>query len=397
MLLTHLKKKVCNFGDKTNFSNSKTIMRHLFKLCLVLAMGLMISLPAFAKTGASQAIKFGTADVTINFNLPANAGVKLDNPSAKVVKSSMFENPVEDLWDKNVDGTLLKYDGKSFVGKVQLELAYEWVNIVLADEATQFNMNLLALLSQETPTVIDVNVIEAEPHLSMTSNVEQYNEFGWQDWYTLSAIASFHSNNPANEKPIEWLPESAYKTWKTAESAYWTVFYPDRLKYIIEASNCGNLYEKSPAWVKNSSKWWFAANYAMNYVLIAKERNNLTLPEPPIEFYSFLKNVNFTDEFLTHFPMQSQKRLLDGILNISAAGIKPIGDAPVKDWQSGVRSALSKAFDASDLLLDILAAQSYVNQLTEQNKPLTATQISNIKSGFNNDLSKIILSRNEKK
>lgn len=370
-------------------------MKQLFKQIWLIAIALVAGMPAFAET---PAIKVGEAEVTINIIIPESAGVKLDNPTGLVINSSMFESATENLWDEKAEGTLLTYDGKSIVGKVPMELNYQWFNIILKDEATEMILNLLALLSQEQANVIDINFIEAEPHISITSNLEAYTRFNWQDWYTLSAITQFMSNNAAYEREeLNWPENSAYKSWETVEKAYWDKMYPDRMKYIIEFSKCGDLYVKAPAWVKNSSKWWFAAKYVMDYVEIAKMKNNLTVAEPPIEFYSFLSKIDFSNEFLMHFPLQPQKVILDKILGIKAAGIKAIGDTPVKEWQAGVREALSKAFEPTDLLLDLLAAQSYVNQIVEDNKPLTAAQIENVKQGFNNDLGKIILNRNEKK
>jgi len=371
-------------------------MKRLFKLTVALAVGFMMNHPASAQSAVPNEIRPGTADVTINFNLPENTGVKLDNPTGKVIKTSMFESPAGNLWAEDIEATPLKYDGKSFVGKVPMELANEWVNVILTDKATQFYINVLTLLSQDSPTTIDMNFSMTEPQLTIISSNPEYNKIGWQDWYTLSAIASLQSNNPASEEPMEWLPDTAYKTWNTADKEYWGRMYPDRMKYIVEFSKCGDLYDQSPAWVRNSSKWWFAAKYAMDYVAIAKAKNGLSLPEPPIEYYSFLKDIDFSEGFLSHFPLQSQKVILDKILNISAAGIKPIGETPVKEWQSGVRSALSKAFTPTDLLLDMLAAQSYINQIVEQGKPLSTKQIDNIGQGLDNDLGKIILNKNRK-
>lgn len=372
-------------------------MKQLFRSVVLIAMVLTMSIPVMGEPQMKQSIKTGFADVAINIALPENTGMTLDNPTGLVVNSSMFESAQKDFWGEDIQGTTLTYDGKSIVGKVPMELSYQWFNIILTDKATQMNMNLLVLLSQEKANVIDIKVIEAEPHISISSNLAVYNALNWQDWYTLSAIAQFISNKPAYEDPMQWLPNSAYENWKTADKEYWGKMYPDRMKYIIEFSNCSDLYDNAPAWVKNSSKWWFAANYAMSYVKIAKEMNNLTIAEPPIEFYSFLNKIDFGNEFLTHFPMQPQKVMLDKILNISAADIKAIGEIPVKEWQATVRKALSKAFEPTDLLLDMMAAQSYINQISEQNKPLTAKQIDNVKNGFNNDLGKIILDRNEKK
>ena len=372
-------------------------MKQLFKLTWVLILGLLAALPTMAETPMKQNIKVGMADVAININIPESAGMKLENPTGLVINSSMFEKACENFWDENAEGILLTYDGKSITGKVPMELSYQWFNIILNDKATQMNMNLLVLLSQDQANVIDIDLVETEPYYKVNSNFEAYNKFNWQDWYTLAAIAQFMSNNPAYEDPLKWLPDSAYDSWKTAEKEYWGKMYTERMKYIIDFSKCSNLYVKAPAWVKNSSKWWFAAKYAMDYVAIAKMRNNLTVPEPPIEFYSFLSKIDFTDKFLTHFALQPQKVILDKILGISAADIKPIGDTPVKEWQAGVSKALSKAFIPTDLLLDMLAAQSYINQISEEHKALTAKQIENVKSGFGNDLGKIILNRNDKK
>lgn len=367
-------------------------MKQLFKQIWLIAIALVVGMPAFAET---PAIKVGEAEVTFTLNFPEN--FKLDNPTAKVLSMSMFESE-GDIWAENPVGTELKYDGKSFKGRVPLQLEEEWIYIRIEEKESGLNNNLLTLVSQSKPTNIEMNFSLSQPQPTVVSSNAEYSKLNWMDWYTLSSIAQFMPNNPAYEREgLNWPENSAYKSWETVEKAYWGKMYPDRMKYIIDFSKCGDLYENAPAWVKNSSKWWFAAKYVMDYVEIAKMKNNLTVAEPPIEFYSFLSKIDFSNEFLMHFPLQPQKVILDKILGIKAAGIKAIGDTPVKEWQAGVREALIKAFEPTDLLLDLLAAQSYVNQIVEDNKPLTAAQIENVKQGFNNDLGKIILNRNEKK
>ena len=141
-------------------------MKQLFKQIWLIAIALVVGMPAFAET---PAINVGEAEVAINIIIPESAGVKLDNPTGLVINLSMFESATEYLWDEKAEGTLLTYDGKSIVGKVPMELNYQWFNIILKDEATEMNLNLLAAQSYVNQIVEDNKPLTA----AQIENVKQ--------------------------------------------------------------------------------------------------------------------------------------------------------------------------------------------------------------------------------
>ncbi len=76
--------------------------------------------------------------------------------------------------------------------------------------------------------------------------------------------------------------------------------------------------------------------------------------------------------------------------------IPEIGEMDTRVWKHKTDTILQKVIERpTDLLIDMLAATSYKNQLNRR-IPLSDIQKTNIKKGFDNDLGIIILNENQK-
>lgn len=116
---------------------------------------------------------------------------------------------------------------------------------------------------------------------------------------------------------------------------------------------------------------------------------------PKSSFYRFLNKLDYSTDMLNDFPI-GLRREMNTILRVLLPSIQSIGEMPVEEWEKMATKELKGIIDnPTPLLLNLLVATSYLQQIQVQNLPLTDAQIANIKSAFvNDDLGKIILSRN---
>lgn len=116
---------------------------------------------------------------------------------------------------------------------------------------------------------------------------------------------------------------------------------------------------------------------------------------PPLEYYDFLNRIDYSHLTDTYF-FVPPTFLLSRMLIDLPVGIEPIGETPVREWQRQTAEKLGKVIkEFPDELPRLLSAASYNMQFGFDRKPLTPTQIKNITEGYDDDLGKIILNKNE--
>jgi thiol-disulfide isomerase/thioredoxin len=118
--------------------------------------------------------------------------------------------------------------------------------------------------------------------------------------------------------------------------------------------------------------------------------------QPDKTYYSFLKDLNLNNSqylYNMHYSSLCQEILTNKILNLS-----PINETPIDEWLKGVKSIMADlvGFDKGQFY-DILIANAYSKQFSDELKPLSEKQIQNIKTYYKGgDIEKIILHENEK-
>lgn len=148
---------------------------------------------------------------------------------------------------------------------------------------------------------------------------------------------------------------------------------------------------------------WFSKN--LNNLFIAAQRMRYhTLAETygckvesyPAGYYSFMKTVDFGDDFLKYFPFGYTPYYLLCQMLSNFDSIPPVGDLRGDEWRETARTVLAEMdVKADSRLLDLLLASSYMMQLRE-NKPLNVVQSERVAEAFTNDLGKIVLAANER-
>lgn len=156
--------------------------------------------------------------------------------------------------------------------------------------------------------------------------------------------------------------------------------------------------------VNDLQLWMYKINafsYEEMMMLNYRNTSNDTSKKPDIQkidrsYYRFLKNLRLNDiQYLNCFTFQDfQKEILQNDL----IGLPEIGETDIATWLKSVKVILSDlvGFD-NGLYYDILAANAYGKQLSEELRPLSEKQKKNIVSYWKTgEIAKILLRKNQK-
>jgi thiol-disulfide isomerase/thioredoxin len=148
-----------------------------------------------------------------------------------------------------------------------------------------------------------------------------------------------------------------------------------------------------------SSYFFFYSDYMHDLYMNSREDkdapDDFVPQEPGKSYYSFLKyfDINNPKWLYSDYYM-----MLRSILSNNTLNIPPIEDIPIKDWLKEVKATMTDLIGSdTGLFYDMLVANAYARQFHEKIKPLSETQIENIKKYFKNkSLADILLTENEK-
>ncbi|MBD5224517.1 MAG: hypothetical protein HDS68_00900 [Bacteroidales bacterium] len=149
-------------------------------------------------------------------------------------------------------------------------------------------------------------------------------------------------------------------------------------------------------WISNNIKLGYAATYRLAYRKLAKrwyEMNNInTYPD---EYYSFLADINFTENtFLRFLPVSYTPYYFLYQLLSRFDEIPPIGNMNFETWQEIASNRLSNLdIIIDDYFIKMLLATSYMAQIRD-NMPLSSIQLEYISHAFDDDLGLILQKEN---
>jgi thiol-disulfide isomerase/thioredoxin len=134
----------------------------------------------------------------------------------------------------------------------------------------------------------------------------------------------------------------------------------------------------------------------LNYRNVSRDENNKPdLQKIDRSYFSFLKNFNLDDsQYLQCFTfLEFQKQILQN----ETLGIPMIGDMDISTWLKSVKVILADLVGfEKGAYYDILAANAYARQLTEEVRPLTEKQKKHINAYWKNgEITKILMRKNQ--
>ena len=349
-------------------------MKLKFSICLILL--LLNFVPANAKND----IKLGTAKLTVTLDAPDD--FPIDSVEAWADISELFFSSFE---DKRVD---LKRIGNTFTADIPVELKEEIIGVEMAYKGGHFGLPITVY--QDSPIEVyiyvdsnfipDVETAKINDPKGITLN---------EMWTAYNMLFKFFIGDHGS--PYEYVPADKYGSWSDVRNYELNEMLPHQTAFALDS-------REIPATLRdmliNNIKLRFAAQEILPYVPAA-DRRGITVEAPPMEAYTFIDSIDYNhDVFLRHMPLAGLKPFLYTLLRFPGGGFERIGEMPVKDWKDMAREKLRPAMaEPSDLLLDLLSAMCYVEQVDILNKPLTEKQKENITGGYTNDLGKIILNK----
>lgn len=322
---------------------------------------------------AAIEVKVGVAGVCVE--VQGASAADLEGFTVSVSTSSLFAGLMED------DSYFLtRTEGSRFCGEVPMELTEEVAGLFV--EGPGESGGKLVTLRQGVPNqfVVELGADGSVVGLAGHNETEQLDQLGTM----FLRVCSEHLT----------IPKSKYRSWRDVMSCAADSIWPGVLSHMMEGEPVpANLSD----WFLNSVKCRFASQHIIPYVKAAERNHGITVEEPPMQAYSYLNEIDYSDKFLKHLPHSGLKSFLYSLLRFPGGGFGAIGDKSVADWQKAASLKMRPAIKApTPLLLDLLCAMSYVEQIEIKNTPLTAAQIKNIRKGFTrNDLGKILLAKND--
>ena len=149
-------------------------------------------------------------------------------------------------------------------------------------------------------------------------------------------------------------------------------------------------------WMYNVHMFDYEGSMKMNYRNATQDRIN----EPVVQkinrsYYGFLKDFNLNDP--QYLICSSFWEFQKTILQNEILAIPEIGESEINSWLSKVKVILSDVVGFKDgPYYDILAANAYGRQLTEEVRPLSETQKKNIAAYWKNGaIAKILMRKNQ--
>ncbi len=342
---------------------------------LIITMSLLLALC----TAASNNIKVGTAKLSVIINNPDS--VNIDNAIVWVDTAPIFIDAYDNLTFK------LEKNGNVFSGDIPVEQLQEIVGVRF--ECDSHGFGYMATLYQDTPVELTFTIWP--DYIFTEDSSSDPNALTKEHWHRLNTI--FLRFTSLENTVV--VPTELYDSWERVRDFEETVQFPKMMEYALEGEE---LPANTPDWFMNSLKSIYAARNTLPYTIIAERRNGIIVDDPPMKSYSFLDYFDYSPLLLMHTPFHGLKSFIYALLRFPEGGFGKIGEEPVAQWQARAKEKMLPAIShPTQLLLDLLAAMSYVEQVEINRQPLSPTQIANVMTGFpDNDLDKIIIEKNAK-
>lgn len=333
---------------------------------------------------------FGPGEATVTVDLSSVPDSLLPEVSVMLINPSIFDKRFEPATIE------LKPDGKVYSATVPVERDVTPCGLIID---TGLDRLATALISLRRDSTLTVTALPADAD---------------------GVIAvQFSDTTGYNRYPVTFCPENPVMGAQTvmemacmelAESDPWfapadlsdpallsskmDTLYARHLTRAAEESNVG--IDRFP-WLENYLHSIFVARWVLHFDLMAQQYFGFEVDTIPAAVLSKIGSFDFDYALANTDPQVGTGFLLTSI-NRAVPGIEPIGETPVSEWIASARTALSPyVAKPSPLLLPLLATMSYYQQIND-NKPLSPTQIAEIKANFPDPgLAELLLQKNEQR
>ncbi len=377
-----------------NLQITKTTNENKMKVKLLIVNAMVLSLFLMCVSGCSTKsfmgnndgsdtpvdVKVGTATVRVELRTMPGSEIEIpDRVKGRASTISVFQPDETEQLLKEFD--VVNGQGEC---EVEMELTEQWalVGVELAD--TMIFSPVIA--KQGVPVTL---TIECDGHKWKNKAAEGGGGLAPDDALAvLEMWDRFADGQPPLADPEAYSSPERYIRYERDS------LIPAYVEYLTEGIA---MDEKWQDWFVNTFKYAYCDGRLMFYNQDARDRYGLNVGVPGIEFYNFLNDIDLDDRMLiTIFPGEPLT-MFKRILTMIPAGVNPIGDTPVEEWQEETRQKLKGALkNPSDKLMDLLAMAAYRLQMDDKCKPLSEVQLANIERHFTrNDIGKLLKQRND--
>lgn len=335
-------------------------------------------------------IRNGNAEVRMTIEDSSNIP---DSLNASIIFLPLFNLPFESLTMK------MNQNGNEFHLSVPLYVNKALAGITIESPTRRHAVGMIEL-SQDSVLKISGQFNPDGTLILFKSNNSGVNEYDLGPTTSNKSIeisdiiyrfVSYRMGTDDREPII--LPQD-YTDWNII-TAKLDSLYDVQLNYALNGRTIPNIVKD---WLTNNLKYFFAANWRFNYVERAQRTFKISTPvdTPPLEYYRFLNDLDFSSNFLNHTPIFGPYYLLTKLISQLPINICPIGYSDIDIWQEKLIEQISPIIPSPEpLLVNLLTMTSYIQQIENQNQPLSQIQIQNITKVFNRNISSIILSLND--
>ncbi len=360
---------------------------------LILGALLFPSLKASA-LDFDNSIMVGTADLEIQFNgspaatVPSGLEVRLIMP---YIFDNAFDNVTYDL----------KNDGNNcFRMAVPLETKQSIAGMIVRNPENEMAISLGYIeLDQNKPLRITGTFITPDSIDYRTNNPTDFNTIPMGHYNNTTQAVESMFINFCNFMYSDGFKDAPLPTAEDYKQNSVKQKLPELFNYMSEYTKKGvPVPDFAKAWIDNCMRYNFAGQWVLPYQRQARISGYTdSLPTPPLDYYSSLNDIDYSNILLSRPGVIGVYPFLKNMIKYLPVGIQPIGESSVSEWQKDLKQRISPVITKpTDLLLDLLSASSYIMQIEDDNKPLSATQVANIKAGYHDsDLDKIILKKND--
>lgn len=344
-----------------------------FQLSLLIIWTLLASCSGSAVLEAQNGISLGESELKIRV---ISSAVPIDNIEVWASVAPIFCNFNE--WEEYP----LSLQDSVFVGKIPTELIDDVIGLTF--ESPEGYHGRLLQVRQGAENIYEVE-ISADFSFDWGDKPD-FEGLTAEDWARIGESGDVFFASHDIETPLE-----KYSDWKRVREFENDTLWPRNMAAT-------GLPQGFPKWIENSFRCRFASTITMPYVQSFTHYTGTSIAEPPMESHSFLNTISYDeDSFLKRLPYTGLKSFLYALLRFPEGGFDPIGEQSVSEWENVAKNKLSRAIsNPTQLLLDLLSAMSYVEQIDIRNIPLTEKQIENVKLGYRDGLKDIILKKNNK-
>lgn len=315
-------------------------------------------------------------DLNAQTSLPP---LKFEQGSALISGSIHYDKPVygltlvvavKNIFKEQPDfySTSVQPDG-SFSLTIPLMTNNAFGSIIFKNESDYYPPGSLIGLSQTKDTHINAMLKDGKVNTSISGglNLTEGDRLGYPEAISRFDTAQGELSGVGNT--FYDMPLTEYVTYQCDS------IFPKRINYAMENIS---LSPGMRTFLIDALRIHWASGRMFFYKEDAKRRFNRIVQEPPLSYYSFLRDLNLNPEtalYETNYYPEFMKRFL----KVAAFGISPIADLPINTWIQNTKIKVEKTIGTQgQSFYDVLALYAYLND----NILLSAYQKQNISTYY---------------